>query len=178
MATSDTLRGLMLLVFAAGGKIDTRIKVQKQAFLLAASDAGDFDQSAFSYHHYGPYSREISDTLQFAVSSGLLVEHKEQGISDGVRYSYSITDLGRQFISEAGELAANELGLVRLMQPCHWRTLELAATIRFLEIHGSVSNRADALAEAVRLKPETANFQLAASNLLNEIDGFKRLQVA
>ena len=111
MEGSQTLRGLIGLIAAAGGKIDARIRVQKEAFLLAASNVGDFDHSNFVYHHYGPYSREISDALQFAVSSGLLSENRDRGAGEGVRYSYTLTEEGRQFLAEAGAPNADELAL-------------------------------------------------------------------
>jgi uncharacterized protein len=169
MAKSRTLRGLIALIESAGGRIDARIKVQKEAFLLAASNVGDFDQSDFAYHHYGPYSREISDALQFSVSSGLLSEDKEPGASEGIRYSYTITNEGQRFLSEAGRPAPEEAALVQLMVPYHWRALELAATIRFLELRKYVAGRNEALAEAVRLKPDTRNYQIEASELLSKI---------
>jgi hypothetical protein len=89
-AVGDDDHARLALIAAVGGRIDTRIKVQKEAYLLAALDVELFERSAFSYHYFGPYSRELSDALQFAVSSDLLTEIKEQGTADGVRYSYAL----------------------------------------------------------------------------------------
>jgi len=169
MERSQTLRGLIGLIDAAGGKIDTRIRVQKEAFLLAASNVGDFDHSTFVYYHYGPYSREISDALQFATSSGFLSENLERGASEGVRYSYTLTEEGRQFLVEAGSPSAEEMALVRIMDKYHWRALELAATARFLELRRHVTGKSEAFAEAVRLKPDTKKYESDARNLLTEI---------
>jgi len=169
MERSQTLRGLVGLIAAAGGRIDARIKVQKEAFLLAASNIGDFDPANFEYHHYGPYSREISDTLQFAVSSGLLSENRERGAGEGVRYSYALTDEGSQFLVEAGAPDARESALVSLMDKHHWRVLELAATARFLQLRKYVTEKNEAFAEAIRLKPDTKNYESEAKNLLTEI---------
>lgn len=169
MAGLRTLRGLIALIAAAGGRIDARIKVQKEAFLLAASNVGGFDPTAFSYHHYGPYSREISDALQFAVSANLLTETKEPGASEGFRYSYSLTSEGRQFLSEAGEPETAETSLVQLMDPYHWRALELAATVRFLELRGTSLERREAFAAALQLKPETKSYKIDASELLDKM---------
>ncbi len=76
-----------------------------------------------------------------------------------------LTEEGRRFLSKAGRSAPEEEALVRLTQPYHWRPLELAAAIRFLELRRYVTGRNDALAKAVRLKPDTENYQTEASDL-------------
>jgi uncharacterized protein YwgA len=166
----------MGLIAAAGGTIDARIKVQKEAFLLGASQTGKFDHRDFIYHYYGPYSREISDALQFAVSAGLLSEDRQPGAGEGVRYSYTTTPEGERFLSEAGAPDAREIALVRIMHPHHWRALELAATVRFLELRRQVNNRNEALAEAIRLKPETKSYRSEAIDLLSKLQQLDRTQ--
>jgi uncharacterized protein YwgA len=166
---SQTLRGLIGLIDCAGGKIDTRIRVQKEAFLLAASNVGDFDHSTFVYYHFGPYSREISDALQFATSSGFISESREPGAGEGVKYSYTLTKEGRQFLAEAGSPKEAEMALVKIMDKYHWRALELAATARFLEMRKHVAGKSEAFAEAVRLKPDTKKYENDAKKLLTEI---------
>jgi hypothetical protein len=63
-----------------------------------------------------------------------------------------------------------EVSLARLLDQHHWRALELAATVRFLQFHGTYAGQADAFLDALRLKPETKSFEHEASELLDKID--------
>lgn len=169
MAKLNTLQGLMELVEAAGGEIDTRIRIQKEAFLLAASNVGRFQTSLFSYYHYGPYSRDLSDALQFSVSSNLLREIREPTGDNGYKYTYSLTDEGRRFLKERDNPSDEISKLGAAMSKYHWRALELAATVRFLEIREKASTREAAFTEALRLKPETKNYEAKAQELLEKV---------
>ncbi len=169
MANLDTLQGLIQLIEAAGGKIENRICIQKEAFLLAADSLGGFQVRSFSYHHYGPYSRELSDTLQFAVASNLLEETPKPGVNNSRSYAYSLTDNGRRFLKEGGSASSDVLKRVSSMKGHHWKALELAATVRFLEIHQKSFSRKDAFVEALRLKPKTADYKSKAAEVLNQI---------
>ncbi|WP_133768366.1 hypothetical protein [Enterovirga rhinocerotis] len=166
MAGIDTLGSLIGLVDAAGGQIDARIKIQKEAYLLAAYGAVRFNLTAFAYHHYGPYSREISDALQFAVSSNLLFESKEQGSGAGVKYSYRMTSAGRNFLDHVGKFGEREIRLVRELSTFHWRALELAATILFLEREDASLGREAVFGQAIQLKPDTKAYRSEADRVL------------
>ena len=81
MNSHSALAGLLQLVAASGGSVTTRIRIQKEVFLLAVKGCLNLRATNFSYHHFGPFSRQLSETLQFAVSAGLL-EEKEEAFSE------------------------------------------------------------------------------------------------
>lgn len=170
MAQANTLIGLLELVRSAGGTIESRIRIQKEAYLLATQKLGRFRLPAFSYHHYGPYSRELSDALQFAVSSNFL-EETCLVPDDGsyTKYSYELTDKGNNFLDSEGADTDGIQNKVREWTAQNWRTLELAATVKYLELEGSVSNRDEAFAKAIELKPATARFIEDAKSVLRGI---------
>jgi len=162
---SNMLHGLLQLVEASDGEVDSRIRMQKEAFLLAVKGFADFPKSSFSYHHYGPYSRELSDYLQFSVASDLLNEKSELGANDGKKYSYSLGSKGRKYLDDAGHMSGQFSQLIQACKREHSRTLELAATCLFLEISTSLG-RDDAFSKSVKLKPDTSSYRDLAKNFL------------
>lgn len=167
MSRIDNLIGLLRLLKASGGEIETRIRVQKEAYLIGLKFPGFFDIRDFEYHHYGPYSRSLSEALQFAVSSNL-IDEKDESPSDGsfTKYSYFITDSGTRAIDAV--YSADEFvdDFADFLKTKDWRTLELASTIRFLEIN-EVLGRDAAIQKALLLKPQTANKQHDALTVLD-----------
>jgi HD superfamily phosphohydrolase len=55
------------------------------------------------------------------------------------------------------------------MYAFHWRSLELAATIAFLEQHGDADNRRDAVKKAVDLKPACSGYADEAQEVLGTV---------
>jgi uncharacterized protein YwgA len=73
------------IVDAAGGRLVSRVRLQKIAYLLDQLGAkSGFD---YSYHHYGPYSRDIDIAVLGAEEAGFVREAFEHRKSDGARYS-------------------------------------------------------------------------------------------
>jgi uncharacterized protein YwgA len=168
MSRPNTLKGLLVLVDASNGEIETRIKIQKLAYLLELRGFPEFKSCKFFYHNYGPYSRELSDTLQFATAAGLLAEEKSP-LGDGVsKYTYRLTESGRSFLSESGKSSEIFTGLINRLQAHSWRALELAATVRYLETEESFSDRKSAFEAALDLKPETKSYFKEAEDILME----------
>lgn len=159
MANVETLLGLLELIYSAGGELDSRIRVQKEAYLLADLGIGRFKTASFSYHHYGPYSRDVSDALQTAVALGFIDEHRTDA-EDGsyVKYDYKITDAGIRYVEEVGPDLQQLTARTAEWKKVHWCALELAATVRFLEENEGFSDRSAATGEALRLKPATAKY--------------------
>ena len=157
------------LVEASGGDIDTRIRIQKVAFLLALKGYRHFRAHSFTYHHFGPFSREISDAVQSAVSGGLL-EEREEKFTDGTKkYSYHLSEAGRAYADEE-VLGDKMLDYVLAFKEQHWRALELAATVAYLESRKRSASRDDAFALAKKLKPETAPFADKAKKILEDLN--------
>ncbi len=149
----NMLLGLLQLVSANGDTVESRIVIQKEAYLLARSGYMHISANSFSYHYYGPFSRELSDCLQFAVSSELLKEHPTPGMNDGIKYSYVLTDLGKQFLNDAGNMDEKFVKLVGACSKEKWRTLELAATTLFLQSREKTDGNT-AFELALKLKPD------------------------
>lgn len=161
------LAGLLALVGASGGQVESRIRIQKEAFLLAAKGSESFDPEDFIFHYHGPYSRALSDLLHQSVSCGLIEETKEYFSDNKVRYSYRLTDAGNEFLgAEVDEAIAT---LAPKLHQCHWRALELAATVAFLERKKEVRGRKDAFAEALKIKPECNHYTNDAERVLQTV---------
>lgn len=169
MTRPNTLKGLLQLVEASDGAIETRIKIQKLAYLLALQGYSEFRPFKFFYHNFGPYSRELSDTLQFATASGLLSEDRAPVTDNISKYTYKLTDAGRTFLKESGSSSNTFASLIKKLHAHNWRALELAATIRFLETADSISDRSQAFQAALDLKPETKPYAKEAESILAEI---------
>ncbi len=135
---------LLNVILAAGGKIVGRTKLQKTVYLLTATNLID-NVFSFEYHHYGPYSEELSNVTKIESWFGEITETEAETEFGG---KYSIFNVApsqvelderlRQFASIAANASSVEL--------------ELVATAVFLNKQGV----ADAWAETARRKPEKA----------------------
>lgn len=73
------------IVAAAGGRLVSRIRLQKLAYLLDRLGANS--GFGYVYHHYGPYSRDLDTAIFDADAFGLVEEKFERRKLDGARYS-------------------------------------------------------------------------------------------
>jgi uncharacterized protein YwgA len=169
MSRINNLLGLLRLLKASDGELETRIRVQKEAYLLGLKFPDFFDTKGFEYHHFGPYSRGLSEALQFAVSSDLVHEFDESP-SDGsfTKYKYRITDSGIKAVEALGEVDGKIADFAKQLKSYEWRALELASTIRFLEVTEGLK-REESLKKALLLKPNTSGHQDAALNIVAQL---------
>jgi uncharacterized protein YwgA len=163
----NTSRGILDLIATSGGSVDTRIRLQKMAFLAKLLGADVFGGLKFSYHHYGPYCRELSDALRDLVSFGLLSEEVSD-VAESKKYSYRVTMSGRSWLDRVGSGSAILNTVANVSKGHNWRTLELASTIAFVERRDR-SSRENALARSLELKPKCAAFRSDALSLLNQL---------
>jgi uncharacterized protein YwgA len=70
---------------AAGGVVTGRIRLQKTIYLLAKM--GFPTPFTFAYHHYGPFSADLANTIDFSVEFGMVEEEVGHRKSDGARFS-------------------------------------------------------------------------------------------
>lgn len=166
MANITALAALLQLLHASGGSVVNRIRIQKEAYLLATRGVSAFRLQSFSYHHYGPFSRELSDTLQFAVSAGLLDEIREAFSENSQRYRYELTETGRSFVAESSPLLQNFTAVIARLGGEHWRSLELASTVDFLLRTHVSGSKDEAFSKALQLKPDTVPYRSQAETLL------------
>jgi uncharacterized protein YwgA len=118
------------VVAAAGGKITSRVRLQKVIYLLDRLGMRcGFD---FDYHHYGPYSREIDSAITDAKAFSVIEEDFGRRVSDGAKYS--IFTLKGEVKTEAfGKLGRKRTEkIVTLLSKTNVTVLELAATVDWL----------------------------------------------
>jgi uncharacterized protein YwgA len=143
------------VLFAADGPIVGRVRIQKVFYLLNQLGLeGDF---RFSYHHYGPYSEDLSQAIDRAHYLDQTIKEIERDTTDG-RVSYSIFELANK-----ADLAPDSVGsltledardLIATMKSASSVVIELAATIHWLR---EKEKRADWRAELKRRKPSKAD---------------------
>ena len=135
------------IVAAAGGRLVSRIRLQKIAYLLdrLGMDSG----FTYQYYHYGPYSRDLDSAVLDAEAFGYVSETFEHRQSDGARYS--VFKLEKEPESDVfGRLReADAKQIVRSLAASNVTVLELAATAHWLATEEMVP---DWRAEIVRRK--------------------------
>lgn len=125
------------IVQAAGGRLVSRIRLQKIAYLLDQLGArSGFD---YTYHHYGPYSRDLDSAVLDAEAFELVTEKFERRQSDGARYSIfeAVTDVESHSYDCLKDQELRDL--VKRWASTNITVLELAATAHWL----SESERVD-----------------------------------
>ena len=157
------------IVAAAGGRLVSRIRLQKLAYLLDQLDQlGAKSGFRYVYCHYGPYSRDLDAAILDAEAFGLLEEKYHQREFDGARYS--IFELKGDVAShEFSYLHKDELRrIVQCLVPVRATVLELAATAHWIVASEEIQ---DWTPEIIRRKgSKTSDGRLAeATQLLAEI---------
>lgn len=151
---STPIAGLLRLLQAHDSEIENRIRIQKSVYLLQTHGFADFERLRFVYHHYGPYSQQLSDVLRELVAAGLVAELRSEYGEDQVKYVYRLTESGKEWLRDNEVEVPEHLTTdTTLLKSSHWRSLELASTILFLLKEGSASDLSSATAKALELKP-------------------------
>ncbi|HVI01762.1 MAG TPA: hypothetical protein VM869_23760, partial [Enhygromyxa sp.] len=123
-----------------------------------------------SYHHYGPYSDQLAGALDQAVASGLVEEDRRDSANGYKLYAYK---LNREhpdytYLALPPRDADAVQSFMKVSKDAHWRALELAATVVYLERNLTISREA-ATARALGLKPDCKPYCAEAETLLNEL---------
>jgi uncharacterized protein len=126
------------IVQAAGGRLVSRIRLQKIAYLLdqLGADSG----FSYAYHHYGPYSSDLDSAVMDAEAFELVKEDFGHRKSDGARYSVFVT--GEKAQSGHYEYLTDPTLRERVQQfaATSITVLELAATAHWLSQKEKVSD--------------------------------------
>jgi uncharacterized protein YwgA len=119
------------IVVASGGRLASRVRLQKIAYLL--DQLGAKSGFVYSYHHYGPYSRDLDTAIFEAEADGLVEETFEHRKSDGARYSVFVAKHanGEPGFSYLADAALRERA--RRLASANVTVLELAATAHWLK---------------------------------------------
>jgi uncharacterized protein YwgA len=114
---------VVAIVRAAGGSLTGRTRLQKTFYVLEM--AGFLDGFDFEYRHYGPYSEDLSQAVQFARMAGALTEEEKRAAWGGMYSIFRATGPAPRIRAEMQQMidvsiAANPI------------ELELAATAVYL----------------------------------------------
>lgn len=164
MTTSQLAR---TIVEAAGGEIVGRTRLQKIAYVL--SRAGFVKGLTFSYHHFGPYSEDLTRAIDDAV---LLKQVSRVDHTAGWGGNYSIF----RTTDDTADAKLNKKAkdLASFLADKNAVILELAATAIFLADEGV----SDAWSELRRRKPSKSSDEnmKKATELVRDIYKFSSLK--
>lgn len=151
------------------GTVYGRVRIQKTAYFLKRLGMTELDGVDFFYHHYGPFSWTVAEGLVDGVRCDALQEEAKPLEDDRQAYAYRLTDKVHEKVDDVSPPSRRLVErLVTRIRPEHWRTLELAATIDFLEQREHLG-RDRALSRALGLKPACEGYQGPALRLLEEL---------
>lgn len=129
-------RDIARLIALNGGQIVGKTRLQKSAYFLETKDVGfGID---FSYHHYGPYSEELSNLTDDAIALKMLdLDWKVS--QSGTRYAiFSLDPANFNIPPEASDNRRRQV--LDLLKKYSAIELELAATTDFLKRSGYADN--------------------------------------
>jgi len=159
MTTEDKVIDLMMA--AAGGTLIGRVRFHKIAYLL--EQAGLRSGLWFSYHHYGPFSRDLADALDYAVVKKR-VQEEQAHRRDGNPYSIFRSNAADP--PAVGDMTVDRARrLVGRMKDEPSVVLELAATIHWLRTMEKVDDWRDELCQRKTVKATDANITRALTVL-------------
>jgi uncharacterized protein YwgA len=136
---SEKVQGI---IADAGGKIVGRTRLQKIAYLLEVAGVGD--DFHFDYHHYGPYSEDLTRAASLAHQAEKICE-EEKTTNWGGFYSIYTTEPS----AENNEIRQR---LAKTAEKADAVVLELAATAAYFAKDG----KSDPWEETKMRKPDKA----------------------
>lgn len=120
------------VIAAAGSSVTGRTRLQKLVFLL--DQLGLKSGFEFAYHHYGPYSSDLTNAVDFSKAFGLIEEEFEYRKSDGARYSkFTVKSLPNNNSKAEFFERDHVKNAINLMNDANATVLELAGTIYWLK---------------------------------------------
>ncbi|TVR06593.1 MAG: hypothetical protein EA385_15310 [Salinarimonadaceae bacterium] len=135
--TTDARQLVAEAVAAAHGEIVGRVRLQKMFYLL--EQLGLESGLRYTYHHYGPFSRELDEAVEAAKATSGVVEEIRCRAADGAPFSVFKTHaaaprtIGRLPVEDAGPLIEKMIAVPSTI-------IELAATIHWLVHRESVAD--------------------------------------
>lgn len=152
------------------GVVPGRVRIQKMTYFLKRLGMPELEEVDFFYHHYGPFSWTVAESLVEGVQNAVVREVAKPLDDDRQAYTYSLL---RDDIDGVDPVSPESVQLVdRLVAVAkaeHWRTLELASTIDFLSQRDNLPF-AEAEARALKLKPLCKDYQVPAVALLEKLN--------
>lgn len=152
---------------AADCEIVGRIRLQKMFYLFEQLIPDD--KFAFSYHHYGPYSSELSSVISMMIFDESIKEEAISNSFGGVYYKYSIVDTKTDSDPVAELSAEKSSEFAKRMKEETSVVIELAATIHWLKHHESINDWENEL-KARKANKATDERIKQALSLLSDLD--------
>ncbi len=151
------------------GTVHGRVRIQKTAYFLHRLGMAELAEVEFFYHHYGPFSRTVAESVLDGMQCDALREDAKPLVDDRQAYTYRITDTASDLVDDVSPASRKLVeNLVTKIRNEHWRTLELASTIDFLEQRENL-DRETATTRALGLKPACKEYKHPALRLLDEL---------
>lgn len=151
-------RFVQALIKAAGGELVGRVRLQKIAYLLQQLDVEEAERLDWSYHHYGPYSRQVDNGLVFAGLFGVVEEERRPRASDGALYSiFHLRGKEDDGIEPSDQMKQ----LVQRLKDENSIVLELAATAHWLSEVEKVDDWQDEIRRRKTWKVEDGRLEQA-----------------
>lgn len=161
---SDLIRDI---VAAAGGEVVGRIRMQKIAYLLdrLGMNAG----LDFSYHHYGPYSEDVTIALERAKWADKFIDEEERPSQSGYYSIFRSTNGAAARPEQVGELTGDRAAaMIDRIKRETSVVAELAATIHWLREEEQVEDWRIELKRRKPIKATDDNIE-KAERLLEDI---------
>jgi uncharacterized protein len=163
------LAAVLASIVTETGRIEGRVRLQKLCYLLQQISVPQLRDVWFRYHHYGPFSEDVAGVLQQAVFTHIIDEKIESFEDEWQRYEYTPGAKAKAYVAQ---LDSDSRRLIRevvdAVKDAHWRELELAATVDYLEKNEHLDSD-EATIRAIKLKPACAGYKDDALALLSEI---------
>lgn len=155
------------ILVAAGGEIAGRVRLQKLVYLL--DKLGLESGFRYSYHHYGPYSAELSSSADLAQAFGFVEEIFKHRASDGARFSLFKSGESHLINSKSDFLDSEVIrNAIAQMNSANSTVLELAATAYWLRHDEGLADWSTEIVRRKGSKVENGRLEKAIS-LLNDL---------
>ena len=170
--------GLLCMIVHGGSdcKVRGRTVLQKIGYFCRYLD---WDVGRYRLHYYGPFSFELTSTIQTAESAGLV----RQG--DDAPHTFELTEEGRRVMRQFAEnvcdraKAANTRSLVQYLSDWTKRDLELAATLDYVHVNTAGINEKDLIEKVHIIKTAFSKHDIKSAHkkwahLRDKINDIKR----
>ncbi|WP_067052335.1 hypothetical protein [Methanofollis ethanolicus] len=171
----DEFDGILVLLDAAEGRIAGRTTIQKLGYFSTIRGAV---RAHYRPHYYGPYSADIAGAIQTLVSYGFIEERVETPAGAGEtpdwrRYTYTLTDDGRELVQEMKEEYPRDAAEVKeVVDICRdaadldSKTLSWAAKVHYIQTREMRDMSPDEIREIAR----TLNWDLSEGQVQKGMD--------
>lgn len=120
----------LMQFFAVAQEVTGRKKLQKMIYILQKCNIPFAEK--YQFHHYGPYSEELTLRMEELCNLGFVEETKEDK-KNFYQYHYQITGAGLAFLNQFTVKMPDMRRWVEQLNKKSSRFLELVATMMFFE---------------------------------------------